>query len=137
MNLKRLATAILATLSFASLSPAAQAGTTANGTSLVDSTVEQIAQANEAEQAVPPQGQSVPLQCQSVGSIFFPKTPKITNTGDEVIPTGTTIFWQASDHDSGQVTLTQPLKLGASISAIGQQSGSYTCTAKYFRRAQS
>ena len=117
MKLKRLTvpvewhyalTAALFTLSLTSFPPIAKARLTPNTTTLEGSTIKRVAQANGSDLEIPPQGQSVPLPCQNLGGTQgTAKTPLIINRSDAVIPAGTTIFWQASDQDSGQISLTK------------------------------
>ena len=79
-------------------------------------------------------GEKVTLACKNPGTHQdVAKTPIITNNTNAPIPSGKTIFWNATDGDKGKVT--GPLAVGASISGIGSTPAhySYSCTAFYFK----
>ena len=79
-------------------------------------------------------GQKVTLACKNPGTHQdVAKTPIITNNTNAALPSGKTIFWNATDGDKGKFA--GPLAVGASISGISSTPAhySYSCTAFYFK----
>ena len=75
----------------------------------------------------------VNLTCTNPGSHQdVAKTPSITNNTNKAVPWNTTIYWQASDGDSGHIA--GPLAIGASKQVLGAPGNAYSCTAYYWSK---
>lgn len=74
------------------------------------------------------------LTCQNPGTHQdVAKTPTITNNSRRNVPFNTTIYWNATDGDSG--TTKGPLAVGASKQVLGSAGNGYSCTAYFFVKA--
>lgn len=79
-------------------------------------------------------GTSVAVGCaNSGGSQDVAKTPYLKNDTGKTIPAGKTVFWKASDGDSGSIKLAADLPAGGSIKLQGKKPGNvYSCSANFF-----
>lgn len=75
-------------------------------------------------------GAAVILQCRNYGGQQdVSKNPDIINTTKKTIPSGTRLYWSATDGDSGSVLLDHGLTPGAKVGVNGKPGQSYTCKA--------
>jgi hypothetical protein len=78
----------------------------------------------------------IPLSCKNPGTKQDPrKTPRIVNTSGATLKVGQTIFWNATDGDSGSITLTSDVAAGATVDGSGIAGHSYDCIAHFFSTA--
>jgi hypothetical protein len=79
----------------------------------------------------------VAIACKNPGSSQdVAKTPWLTNNTAAKIPAGKTVFFKASDGDSGSQKLAADLLPGASVKMMGAKAGQvYTCTGSFNSQA--
>lgn len=79
----------------------------------------------------------VSITCKNPGSSQdVVKTPWLTNSTGAKIPAGKTLFFKASDGDSGSVKLSADLLPGGSVKMQGLKAGQvYTCTGSFNSQA--
>jgi hypothetical protein len=81
-----------------------------------------------------PDSRTISLKCQNPGTHQdVAKDPDITNSTNQTLAAGKKIFWNASDGDSGSLTLSNPLAPGKSVQVTGQPGQVYTCKAWTFK----
>ena len=74
------------------------------------------------------------LQCRNYGGQQdVSKNPDIINNTGKTVPTGTKLYWTASDGDKGTLMLQAPLAPNAKVGVIGTAGQSYTCRAWYMK----
>ena len=70
------------------------------------------------------------LQCRNYGGQQdVSKNPDIINNSHQTILAGKTLYWQATDGDSGSVVLDHELAPGGKVKVNGKAGQSYSCTA--------
>lgn len=79
----------------------------------------------------------VSITCKNPGSTQdVAKTPWLTNSTAAKIPAGKTVFFKASDGDSGSLKLTADLLPGGSVKLQGAKAGQvYTCSGSFNSQA--